>query len=505
MGGQVEERYDVVIAGGGNAAFSAAHAARETVERVLILEKAPKEWAGGNSYFTAGAFRTTFDGLEDLKHLLDNSDQALLERTKLDPYTPEDFMADMVRVTEGECDRTLTSVLVHDAAETIRWLREKGLRFRLMYDRQSFEVDGERRFWGGLVLGTIDGGRGLMEQHTKGAAKSGIEVRYESPVVDLIRGEDGCVAGVLCETPEGREEIRAGAVVLAAGGFEADQEMRAEHLGEQWRGAKVRGTPHNTGEVLRMALEFGARPYGQWSGCHSVAWDAGAPPFGDLELTNLLTKQSYPLSIVLNTEGKRFIDEGADYRNYTYAKYGAEILRQPGALAYQLFDAKTSHLLRKDEYTAPGVSRHEASTIDDLADKIGIDPPSLERTVGEYNAAVQPGEFNPAVKDGKRTEGIEPPKSNWALPLDTPPFFAFAVTCGITFTFGGLHIDSRSRVLNTEGIPIPGLHAAGELVGGLFYPNYRGGSCLTAGSVFGRRAGKAAAEHAAFQQEVRRG
>jgi tricarballylate dehydrogenase len=505
MGGQVGERFDVVITGGGNAAFSAAHAAREKVERVLILEKAPKEWAGGNSYFTAGAYRTTFEGLEDIEPLLDNADEALLERTKLDPYTPDDFMADMVRVTEGECDRTLTRVLVHDAGETIRWLHERGLRFRLMYDRQSFEVDGKRRFWGGLVLGTIDGGRGLMEQHRKSAAESGIEVRYESPMVDLIQDEDGSVAGVVCETSEGREEIRAGAVVLAAGGFESDEEMRAEHLGEQWREAKVRGTPHNTGDVLRMALEIGARPYGQWSGCHSVAWDAGAPPFGDLELTNLLTKQSYPLSIVVNREGKRFIDEGADYRNYTYAKYGAEILRQPGALAYQLFDAKTSHLLRQDEYTAPGVSRHEASTIVELADEIGINPLSLERTVEEYNAAILPGEFNPAVKDGKRAEGIEPPKSNWALPLDAPPFLAFAVTCGITFTFGGLHIDSKSRVLNTEGIPIAGLHAAGELVGGLFYHNYPGGSGLTAGSVFGRRAGNAAAEHAAFQQEVRRG
>jgi tricarballylate dehydrogenase len=187
------------------------------------------------------------------------------------------------------------------------------------------------------------------------------------------------------------------------------------------------------------------------------------------------------------------------------AKYGAEILRQPGALAYQLFDAKTSHLLRQDEYTAPGASRREASTIVELAAKIGINPRSLESTVEEYNAAVQPGEFNPAVKDGKRAEGIEPPKSNWALPLDAPPFFAFAVTCGITFTFGGLHIDSKSRVLNIEGFPIPGLHAAGELVGGLFYHNYPGGSGLTAGSVFGRRAGKAAAEHAAFRQGVRRG
>jgi tricarballylate dehydrogenase len=437
------DRYDVVIVGGGNAAFSAAHAARERVERVLVLEKAPREWAGGNSYFTAGAYRTTFEGLEDLKPLLDNPDEELLKRTELEPYAPENFMADMERLTEGQCDRDLTSVLVNDAADTIRWLHGKGLRFRLMHDRQSYEVDGKRRFWGGLVLGTVDGGKGLIEQHTKSATGSGIEIRYESPVVDLIQERDGSVVGVVCETSGGREEVRAGAVVLAAGGFESDEEMRAEHLGEQWRAAKVRGTPHNTGDALRI--------------------------------------------------------------NYTYARYGAEILRQPGALAYQLFDGKTRPLLRQDEYTAPGVSRYEADTISELANKAGINAEALERTVEEYNAAIRPGAFNPAVKDSKHTEGIEPPKSNWALPLDTPPYLAFAVTCGITFTFGGLHIDQDGRVLDSEGNPIPGLHAAGELVGGLFYHNYPGGSGLMAGSVFGRRAGRVAAEYAALQREVRGG
>ena len=499
-GASVEERWDVVVVGSGNAALSAAHAARERAERVLILEKAPKEWAGGNSYFTAGAFRTTFDGLEDLEPLLEGVSQKELEETELPPYTAEDFMADMERITEGRCDRKLTEVLVSDAAETIRWLHEKSVRFRLMYDRQSFEVNGKRRFWGGLVLGTVDGGKGLMEQHIKAAKKSGIEIRYESPVVDLIRDESGIVRGVICETFKGRKEIRAGAVVLAAGGFESDADMRAEHLGEQWRAAKVRGTPHNTGDGLRMALRAGAQPYGQWSGCHAVAWDAGAPPFGDLELTNLLTKQSYPLSIIVNREGSRFIDEGADFRNYTYAKYGAEILRQPGAIAYQLFDAKTRPLLRQDEYTAPGVSRYEADTIEELARKVAVDTATLKRTIEEYNAAVQPGEFNPAVKDGKRTEGIDPPKSNWALPLDTPPYLAFAVTCGITFTFGGIRIDQNGHVLDESSEPILGLCAAGELVGGLFYDNYPGGSGLMAGSVFGRRAGRSAAKRAVRQR-----
>ena len=199
------------------------------------------------------------------------------------------------------------------------------------------------------------------------------------------------------------------------------------------------------------------------------------------------------MGIVVNAEGRRFLDEGADYRNYTYAKYGAEILHQPGGVAFQLFDAKTEPLLRQDEYTAPGVSRHEAGSIVELAAQMGVAPGALEQTVARFNSAVQPGDFDPSVKDGKRTEGIDPPKSNWALPLDVPPYYGFAVTCGITFTFGGLRVDGEARVLDRNQNPIPGLYAAGELVGGLFYTNYPGGSGLTSGAVFGRRAGRAAA------------
>ncbi len=492
----MNERYDVVVVGAGNAAFSAAHAAIERGRRVLMLEKAPREWAGGNSYFTAGAIRTTYNGLEDLRPILDNITDEQAAATELPPYTPEDFMADMERVTEGRCDKELTKILVNDAADTTRWLHEKGLRYRLMYDRQSFEVNGKRRFWGGLVLGTVGGGRGLIEQHIAAAERSGIEIRYDSPVLGLLQDDAGAVTGVAYKAPGGKEEVRANAVVLASGGFESDPRMRAAYLGPQWDVAKVRGTPYNTGEVLRMALEAGAQPYGNWSGCHAIAWDAAAPPTGDRELTNLLSKQSYPLGIVVNKDAQRFIDEGADFRNYTYAKYGAEILRQPKALAYQLFDAKTEPLLRQDEYTAPGVSRYEASTVRELGQKLGVNADELERTVEEFNAAVQPREFNPAVKDGKSTRGIQPPKSNWAQPLDSPPFYGFAVTCGITFTFGGLRVDAEAHVLDRIGCPIDGLYAAGELVGGLFYHNYPGGSGLMAGAVFGRRAGAKAAENA---------
>ncbi len=487
--------YDVVVVGAGNAAFSAALAARESVEHVLVLEKAPREWVGGNSYFTAGAFRTTFGSLEELRPLLDEVSEEELAETEAPPYTKEDFMADMKRLTQGRCDEKLTSVMVNEAAEITRWLHEKGIRWRLMYDRQSFKIDGKRRFWGGLVLGTVGGGKGLMEQYVAAAIKNGIEVRYEHAVSGLLRDDTGAVIGVTAKSLAGQEDIEAGAVVLACGGFESNPRMRAAYLGPTWDLAKVRGTPYNTGEGLQMALDAGALPYGHWSGCHAVAWDAAAPPTGDLKLTNLLTKQSYPIGIIINAEGQRFVDEGADFRNFTYAKYGAEILRQPGGLAYQLFDAKTEPLLRQDEYTAPGVSRFEANTIRGLAEKMGLDPDALEQTVKGFNAAVQPGKFNPAIKDGKRTEGIHPPKSNWAQPLDFPPFYGFAVTCGITFTFGGLGIDEDARVLDQSGHPIPGLHASGELVGGLFYHNYPGGSGLTSGAVFGRRAGRSASRY----------
>ncbi len=495
-------RYDVVVVGEGNAALSAAHSARERAERVLVLEKAPREWAGGNSYFTAGAIRTTYSSLADLRPLVVNVSDEEAAIIDLPPYTPADFMQDMERVTEGRCDRELTSVLVNEIADAMGWLHGKGMRFRLMYDRQSFEVDGQRRFWGNLPLGVLGGGQGMVRQHIEIAATNGIEIRYETPVVALLKDNDGGITGVRIRTEQGMEEIKSGAVVIAAGGFEADPQMRAAYLGPNWDVAKVRGTPYNTGEVLRMALDAGAQPYGNWSGCHAIQWDAGAPVTGDIELTNLLSRQSYPISIVVNREGRRFIDEGADFRNYTYAKYGAEVLKQPGAIAFQLYDGKTQPMLRQDEYAMPGISKYQAASIRELAEQIGVSPDTLETTVREFNAAIQPGEFNPAIKDGKRTEGILPPKSNWAVPLDSPPYLAFPVTCGITFTFGGIRITPDGAVLDRSNRPLQGLYAAGELVGGVFYHNYPGGSGLAVGAVFGRRAGVSAADYARQRAEV---
>lgn len=492
----LQNYWDVIVVGGGNAGFCAAHAAREAVPRVLILEKAPVEWAGGNSYFTAGAMRIAHNGLEDLRQLVPDLSPEQLVTTDIPAYPESAFLDDMYRITEGRTRPDLARLIVSESFDTARWLQAKGIHWRLQYDRQSFLVNGRHQFWGNLPLGIPGGGVSLMEQHLLAAKASGIEIAYDSGVVGFDLRGGNAIRGVVVEGRSGRLELLAGAVVLACGGFEADPRLRAMYLGPGWDIAKVRGTPYNTGEVLQVALEAGAEPYGQWSGSHAVQWDAAAPEHGDREITNLFTKQSYPISIVVNRDGRRFLDEGADYRNYTYAKYGAEVLKQPGAIAWQLFDAKTTPLLRQDEYTVRGVSKIEAQSIGELATQAGIDPDGLERTVAAYNRAIQPGEFNPAVKDGKHTEGIEPVKSNWALPLDTPPYLAFAVTCGVTFTFGGLRIDTSAAVQHRSGHPIDGLFAAGEIVGGVFYHNYPGGSGLTNGAVIGRRAGTSAARQA---------
>ncbi|GAA2422987.1 hypothetical protein GCM10010191_38590 [Actinomadura vinacea] len=342
-----------------------------------------------------------------------------------------------------------------------------------------------------------------MAQHTEAAAASGVEVRYGARVTALHRDSGGATDAVTFTDATGEHTVRAGAVVLAAGGFEASPRLRAHHLGQEWAAAIVRGTPTNDGEILELALSLGAAPHGDYGTCHSVAWDAGAPAGGgDRELTNQYTRQSYPLGIVVDRDGRRFVDEGADYRNYTYAKYGREILLRPGGVAWQLFDAKTRAMLRTEEYDSEPITSATADTIEDLALLLGIDPKGLRRTVEEFNAAIVDKPFDPAVKDRRRAN-VEPPKSNWALALDTPPFHGYAVSCGITFTFGGLHIDTGARVLDGQARPIDGLYAAGELVGGLFSGNYPGGTGLMSGAVFGRIAGAGAARSAATDGGLR--
>ena len=286
-------------------------------------------------------------------------------------------------------------------------------------------------------------------------------------------------------------DVEASSVILACGGFESNAEWRTRYLGPGWELAKVRGTRFNTGDGIRMALDIGASPAGNWSGCHAVGWDNNAPEFGDLSVGDAFQKHSYPFGVMVNATGKRFVDEGADFRNYTYAKYGRVILEQPDQFAWQVFDRKVLHLLR-DEYRIKRVTKVSAATLEELAPKLeGVDPAAFLDEMRAYNAAVRADvPFNPNVKDGRGTIGLSVPKSNWANTLDEPPFEAYQVGCGITFTFGGLRIaPATGEVLDSDLSPIPGLYAAGELVGGLFYFNYPGGTGLMSGSVFGRIAG----------------
>jgi tricarballylate dehydrogenase len=399
----------------------------------------------------------------------------------------------MARVTEYRCDPDLTEILVKRSLDTVAWMRAKGVRFTAAWGRQAFNVGGKFKFWGGLTVEAVGGGPGLVESLTAAAKKNGIDVWYSARAVSLIADDEG-VKGVRVKRAGKTLDVHATSVVLAGGGFQANPEWRTRYLGPGWELAKVRGTRFNTGDVIRMALDIGAAPAGNWSGCHAVAWDRNAPEFGDLAVGDGFQKHSYPWGVYVNALGRRFVDEGADFRNYTYAKYGRVILAQPQQFAWQIFDAKAKPQLR-DEYRIRRVTKQSANTLEELCAKLeDTDGAAALQELKAYNAAVGTDvPFNPNVKDGRGTHGLAIPKSNWANTLDTPPFEAYAVTCGITFTFGGLRIDTSAQVMSTDGEPIPGLFAAGELVGGIFWFNYPGGTGLTNGAVFGRIAGTSAA------------
>jgi tricarballylate dehydrogenase len=489
----VRDRYDVVVVGAGNAAFCAALAAREKAQKVLVLERSGEDEAGGNSRFTAGLMRVAYAGVEDLKRAIPDLTPEEIARTDFGTYPEDQFLDDMARVTEYRCDPDLTEILVKRSLATVEWMRTNGVRFTAAWGRQAFNIGGKFKFWGGLTVEAVGGGPGLVESLTHAAKKNGIEIWYKARATALIADDEG-VKGVRVSKDGKTVEVRAKAVVLAAGGFQSNPEWRARYLGPGWELAKVRGTRFNTGDVIRMALDIGAAPAGNWSGCHAVAWERNAPEFGDLAVGDQFQKHSYPWGVYINALGKRFVDEGADFRNYTYAKYGRVVLAQPRQFAWQVFDAKVKAQLR-DEYKIRQVTKVTAHTLEELCAKLeDTDASAALEELKAYNAAVrQDIPFNPNVKDGRCTQGLAIPKSNWANTLDTPPFEAYAVTCGITFTFGGLRINTDAQVLDTDGAPIAGLYAAGELVGGIFWFNYPGGSGLTNGAVFGRIAGTSAA------------
>jgi tricarballylate dehydrogenase len=492
------EVFTVVIIGSGNAAFCAGIAALENGAKVLMVEKAHEyEW-GGNSRYTAGAMRFVYNSKAELLSLLKNPDEERIHITDFGSYSKEKFKADLLYFNEGEPITILQQFLIDNSLSVIQWLSFHNVKFEPIYSRQSFLKDGKYIFWGGLTLETEGEGDGLVQAERNEYLRLGGEILYNCSA-ELIVQENQTISSLEFDFEGNRMTIPCKAVVLACGGFEANKELRKKYLGEEWGNAKVRGTRHNTGKGIEMAVSLGASLNGNFGGCHAVPMDRYMPDYGNLSIPHIERKQyrkiSYLYGVMLNVKGKRFLDEGLDFRNYTYAQFGKAVLEQPQGIAWQIFDNKTSNLLY-DEYKTNVASFVQAPTLEQLLSQLeDIDKKQAMQTLLDYNEAVsQSIPFDPTIKDGRKTKNLEINKTNWATTLDTPPFRAYPVTAGITFTYGGVKVNVKGEVLSEKEEPILGLYACGEMVGGIFFYGYPGGSGLTSGAVFGKAAGESAAK-----------
>ena len=490
--------FDVVVVGGGNSALVAALSAHEAGARVAILEAAPKSERGGNSRFAGAIFRIPHAGMSEIEPLLDECAKADVPRCNLGPYTKENYESDMMATSKGRCDREQMFVMFEHAYETVTWMKEKGVKWQLtlgkFFDKQKMAAaDTVINMPPGGAMMVVHEGVGLMQNLWDAVEKTDISVFYSTPASDLITDGD-TVRGVRTRQREGTIDY-VGQIILASGGFEASPRMRRQYLGEGWDLVVVRGSRFNTGTMLEKAMAAGAGAAGHFGGCHASPQDLNAPKVGDLSVTDKMSRYTYPYAIMVNLEGKRFMDEGENHFGLTYAKTGAAIGRQTDATAFQIFDQKTLHLLEPRYSTATPITD---DTIEGLATKIGVNVRAMVETVEEFNKATDSnGAFDAFKLDGLSTDdSLAIPKSNWAQPITKGPFVAYGVTCGITFTYGGLKTDTAARVLNHEGLPMPGLWGVGEISGGFFAFNYPGGAGLTKGAVFGRLAGQAAAKRA---------
>ncbi|KAI9372306.1 FAD/NAD(P)-binding domain-containing protein [Aspergillus egyptiacus] len=427
------------------------------------------------------------------------------------PYTAAMYRGDVERTSKGQCDGAQLAILLDRAFDTVAWMAATlGVKWQLplgkFFDRKKILAaqDGVVDLPPWDTIMAIGEGTGLMADLWAAVERhpDTITVFHNAPVTDLITHGD-TVTGL-------RVRHRAtttpyfGQVILACGGFEASPRLRRQYLGEGWDLVSLRGSRFNTGTMLERAVDAGAGVAGHFGGCHATPHDLHAPRVLAPTATDQMSRYSFPYGILVNAAGRRFLDEGEDHFSLTYAKTGAAIVRQPQATAFQVFDQQTLHLLEPRYATAKPI---HADSLPDLARKMGVPVEAFTETVREYNAATAPDaaqRFNAFELDGVATGSgsrLAVPKSNWALPIDQGPFVAYGVTCGITFTYGGLRTDDAARVLNEEGLVMPGLWAIGEIAGGFFAFNYPGGSGLTKGAVFGRIAGEAAAKRARMLSE----
>ncbi|MGH3280678.1 MAG: FAD-dependent tricarballylate dehydrogenase TcuA, partial [Trebonia sp.] len=452
-------------------------------ERVIVLEKAPVEESGGNARFSHTGFRWAYLGADEIREFLPDIGEAEFRKLVLPGYSEDDFRADLMRVTEGRIDAELAEVLVTQSNAAVHWMLDTGIKWE---HETGVVIGGLRYFEPGGVIHPVGGNQGGIRQVQQWVAIAeglGVEIRYQSAVTAL-HGNMRHVEGVEVSAPDRTYDLAGKAVILCAGGFQANAEMRARYLGANTDLMKVRGSKHDTGEILQMALALGAKPSGQWQGAHGSPIDANAPNVGSGSKVN---RYGYPYGITVNSLGRRFFDEGESFYAFTYAKTGRRVLSQPGAVAYQIFDQQSIPLLTRRHYDH--ATPIDASTIEELAKKIGVEPDVLSNTVEEFNSAVRDDvEFDPSRLDGRTAAGIDPPKSNWALHINEPPYRAYMITGGITFTFGGLKVNADAQVVNHADEPITGLYASGDILG-LFYHNYPGFSGQTRNVVFGRLAG----------------
>ena len=457
------DTYDVVVAGGGNAALCAAITAARAGARVIVIEGAPAFYRGGNTRHTRN-LRLSHDG------------SAL---TMTGPYAQEEFLDDLYRVTGGETDAALAKLTIARSAELLGWLDEQGVRF-------------QPPLGGTLSLGKtnaffLGGGRGALNALYRRAEALGVTCVYDAPVTALNIVDGYFISAVVKH--EGKTvPIRGRTLVAAAGGFEANIDWLKQYWGAAADNFLIRGTPYNKGDVLHMLLDSGVASVGDPTQCHAVAIDARAPKFDGGIATRL---DSIIFGIVVNAQAQRFYDEGEDVWPKRYAIWGRLVAQQAGQIAYSIVDAKSIRLFMPSIFPAA-----EASTIGELAVKLSLDPVALEKTVGEFNATIRPGAFNHTVLDDCATSGLAIPKSHWARKLDTPPFYGYPLRPGITFTYLGVRVNEESRIMLEGGAPSGNMFAAGEIMAGnVLGKGYLAGIGMTIGAVFGRLAGQGAASH----------
>ena len=458
--------YDVLVAGGGNAALCAAITARRAGARVILLESATRDFRGGNSRHT-----------RDIRYMHRAATGFVTAA-----YEEEEFWQDLRGVTGGATNERLARLVIRESETLGDWMPANGVRWQKPL-RGTLHLTRSNLF----MLG---GGKAMINAYYDTAAKLGVEIVYESEVREL-EVRDGEFISALAVRDGAARAIAAKTIVVASGGFEANIPWLKEYWGEAAENFIIRGTKNNQGVLLKELLKHGATPEGDPRGCHAVALDARAPKFDGGIVTRL---DSVPFGIVVNKEVKRFYDEGEEFWPKRYAIWGKLIAEQPDQIAYSIVDANA--LPRFMPSVFPPVA---AGSIAELATALEIDPQALVAVVEEFNRSVRAGKFDPSILDDCRTEGLSPPKSHWAKVIETPPFYGYPLRPGITFTYLGVTVDEQARVIMQDERPAKNIFAAGEVMAGnILGKGYLAGFGLTIGSVFGRIAGREAARYGGF-------